>query len=168
MTLLLGGYAKYYNKYRFSHVTTMFIMFMIKLFAILLCPLHTLCSVDYLLFENFDLTKNTFVEEQNIFHDVLNLRNSLNLKFKELDANGSYNREQLKNIKQKQTQLSFRKNILELRKIVSAKRTEDNVIHSKLATNNLEISQCMYLDIRKSIDLYFGFEKVYVNNTETH
>ena len=158
---------KNYNKYRFSHVTTMFIMFMIKLFAILLYPLHTLCSVDYLLFENFDLTKNTFVEEQNIFQNVLNIRNNLNLKYKELDTNGKYYREQLEDIKHNQTQLSFRKNLLEIRKIGKSKTTEDDVVHPKSATNNLEISQGMYLDIRKVINHNFGFENIYVNNTKT-
>ena len=167
MTLLLGGYAKYYNKYKFSHVTTMFILFMVRLFAILLCPLHTLCSVDYLLFENFDLTKNTFVEEQNIFQNILNIRNSLNLKFKELDENGKYYREEVEGIKHNQSQISFRKNPLELRKVGKSETKEDGIIHSKPATNNLEISQWMYLDIRKSINHHFGFEKVYANNTET-
>ena len=156
-----------YNKYRFSHVTTMFIMFMIKLFAILLCPLHTLCSVDYLLFENFDLTKNTFVEEQNIFKNILNIRNSLNLKYKELDENGKNYREEVEDIKHNHTQLSFRKNILELRKVEKSETKKDDLIHSKPATNNLEISQWMYLDIRKSINQNYGFEKIYANNTET-
>ena len=142
-------------------------MFPVPLFVISLCPLYILCSIDYLLFENFDLTKNTFVEEQKLFQNVLTIRNSLNLKCKELVSKGNHNREQLENIKHKQTQLSLRKNLLELRKIANAKRPEDSVLQSESAKNNLEIFQWMYLDIRKSINLYFGFEKIYVNNTET-
>ena len=149
----------HYNKYRFSHVTTMFIMFMIKLFAILLYPLHTLCSVDYLLFENFDLTKNTFVEEQNIFQNILNIRNSLNLKCKELDENGKYYREEVEGIKHNQTLLSFRKNLLEFRKVGKSETKEDDLMNSKPATNNLEISQWTYLDIRKSNKLLRGHSK---------
>ena len=134
-----------YNKYRFAHITTIFIMFIVDLFVILLCPLYILCSIDFLLFENFDLTRNTFVEEQKLFKDVLNIRDTLNLKSKELDVNGKYNREQLENIKHKQTQLSFRKNLLELRKIANAKNPEVNVIPSKSAKNNLEISYLFHI-----------------------
>ena len=142
-------------------------MLMIKLFAILLCPLYTLCSVDYLLFENFDLTKNTFVEEQNIFQNVLNIRNSLNLKYKELDTNAKYYLEQLEDIKHNKTLLSFRKDLLEFRNLGSAETTEDNIVHSQSTTSNLEILQLMYHDIRKGINHNFGYKKIYANNTET-
>ena len=45
----------------------------------LLIPLNVLCfDVDFLLFENFELTKKSFVEEQSVFKSMAMVRNILN------------------------------------------------------------------------------------------
>ena len=51
----------------------------ITLLIHLLIPLNVLCfDVDFLLFENFELTKKSFVEEQSVFKSMTKVRNILN------------------------------------------------------------------------------------------
>ena len=142
------------------------VVFIVKSLVILLCPFYNSCSVDYLLFENFELTKTTFVEEQNIFQNVWKIRKSLNLKNQLLDTNGNKYQGQLQDIKHNQT-LTFRKYLFDRRKEVKSEIIQDDSISSSSVKSNIGMSHLMYRDIKHSFNHSFGFEKAYVNNTQT-
>ena len=144
----------------------MSIMFIIKSLVILLCPFYTSSSVNYLLFENFEVTKTTFVEEQNIFQNVWKIRNSLNLKNKLLDKNDKKYQRQLKKIKHNQT-LTFRKYLFDRRKEVKSEIIQDDSFSSMSVKSNIGMSHWVYRDIKHSFNHSFGFEKAYVNTTQT-
>ena len=64
------------------------IIMILKLLVILLFILPLRCSkFDYLLFENFELTKRTFIEEKIIFQNARKLKHILNVKFRGIDTN---------------------------------------------------------------------------------
>ena len=121
-----------------------------------------MCSnYDYLLFENFELTKQTFVEEQNIFQKVRSIRNILNFKVGTLDIKSTYVCTTLHDFKCKYEQSRSYDKFSIIRTFNKLKPNEKSIINSSPDTRNLESAHLWHRDVRNNSNYNFGFEKVY-------
>ena len=115
--------------------------------VLLLFPAKCICSkFDYLLFENFELTKQTFLEEQIVLKNIKNIGNVLRTIYSDLDLKVNRTSEPMYNLVSQ-----YEQSILRDKSTFIQQMTELSKRLHEIRTSYKEYFQT-YL---------FGFEKVY-------
>ena len=136
----------------FIVLVKMNIIVILNAFLILLFPVKCICSkFDYLLFENFELTKQTFAEEQIVVKNVKNIGKVLRMISSELDLKINIKSQPVYN---------------------SIFQYEQSIMHHKFSIikQMTDLSKRLH-EIRSSYKNYFqsfGFERVYGDVSRIH
>ena len=131
-------------------------------------PLQLICSkYDHLLFENFEMTKHTFVEEQTIFQNARNLKSIINLMFSEFDTNNRKTSNTLNKSTHKYDQSKLDIKSLDFRNIKKLKEEHNHITSSLLKRKQLQSSYLRYRYHTTKNNYSYDFEKIYSNIPRT-
>ena len=143
-------------------------MMIINIIITLLLPLQLICSkYDHLLYENFELTKRTFIEEQVIFQNTRHLKNIINLMFSEVESNIGNASNTVHQTTNKHNQPIMYTTSIDYNNMKKLKEASNNIKCSFFATKKLQSSYLRYRNLRNNFSYSYGFEKVYSNIPRT-
>ena len=149
---------------RCVHQVKMDITMILILLAILQFPRNLVCSkYDYLLFENFELTKRTFIEEQIMFESARKLKYFINLPFRGVSGDIYNFSKPSHELKHKHNHLRINNAFLDSLSLEKMKKAQ-NYMNRSFFTSS---SYYKYRHIRNTFNSSYDFEKVYINNTQT-